>query len=316
MVHADRSSLTRPKFLAALGAAALIARPRTAHAQSAPIRFGAAGSETFDEAFYIVDGGFLTKAGLSGEASLLPNGGRIIEAVIGDSLDVGMSDTSQLANAVSHGLPLAFFAGGGLYDTNAPTTVLTVPKNSPLKDAKELEGKTIALQGLRTLAEITTREWLHQHGADPAKVSFVEMTPLAIVPGMLRGTYAAAIVSEPGYSASAADIRIFGKPYDTVAKRFYISSLYAKREFLAQNGMAKKLQQVAYATAAWANAHQDESGALLAKRLKADPELIKHTTRATFATSLDPKLMQPVLDIAVKYGLIEHPVDASTLIFK
>ena len=297
-----------------LGAtAAIAAHPPGASAQAEPLRLGAAGSETFDQAFIVVDGGFLTRAGLTGDAELLPNGGRIMEAVIGGSMDLGMSDMLQVANAVSHGLPIGFFAGGGLYDTNAPTTVLVVPKTSPMRDAKELEGKTIALQGLKTLAEISTREWLRQHGADPAKVTFVEFAPGAIVPAVMRGTVAAAMVSEPFISGSATDIRIFGKPYDAVAKRFYISSWYGKRDFIAgANG--RKVQQAIYASAVWANAHQDESGAILAKRLKIDIERVRAMTRASFATSLDPKLMQPVLDIALKYGLLEHAVDASTLI--
>jgi NitT/TauT family transport system substrate-binding protein len=322
MVHANSSSVkelragvSRSAFLASLAAAAVGSRAVAAFAQSEPLRLGAAGSEAFDEAFFVVDGGFLTRAGLSGGAELLSNGPRIMEAVLGGSMDLGMSDTVQLANAVNHGLPLGFFAGGGLYDTNAPTTVLCVPKTSPLHDAKDLEGKTIGLQGLKTLAEISTREWLRQHGADPARVSFVEMAPSAIVPTMLRGTIAAAMVSEPFVSAAGSDIRIFAKPYDTVAKRFYISSWYGKRDWLmAPGGNGRKVQQAIYAAAAWANAHQDESGAILVKRLKLDPDRVKTMTRATFATSLDPKLMQPVLDIALKYNLLEHAVDAATLI--
>jgi hypothetical protein len=34
------------------------------------------------------------------------------------------------------------------------------------------------------------------------------------------------------------------------------------------------------------------------------------------ATSLDPKLMQPVIDLAAKYKLIEKPVNAADLIYK
>ena len=311
----SRPSGSRRRFIRSLVAVALLTRPGSAFAQTAALRFGAAGSESFDESFFLIDGGFLARAGLTGEAEQLPNGPRIMDAIVGGSLDIGMSDIIQVANAVNHGIPLAFFAGGSIYDTNAPATVLCVARDGPIHTAKDLEGKTIALQGLRTLAEISTREWLRANGADPTRVSFVEMGPAVVVPTLLRGTVAAAIVSEPFVTAGGPGIRRLGKPYDMVAKSFYISAWYTKRSWLSANSAAAgKLQQAIYATARWTNANHAESAPILFKRLKLDPEQMKNLTRARFATSLEPKLMQPVLDIATKYGLLEKPVDAATLI--
>jgi NitT/TauT family transport system substrate-binding protein len=308
-------AFSRAQLLAMLGSAAITARPMIASAQTDPLRFGAAGSESFDEAFLLVDGGFLSRAGLAGDAELLTNGPRITEAILGGSMEIGMSDILQLANAVNHGFPLAFFAGGSVYNTDAPTTVLCVASNGPIRTPKDLEGKIIGLQGLKTLAEVSTREWLRTHDVDPEKVSFIEIGPALAVPTLLRGTVDAAVISEPFVSAGGDDIRRFGKPYDTVAKQFYISAFYAKRDWLVKNdAIGRKLQRAIYATARWTNTHHDESAVLLSKRLKMEPDRLKKMTRATFATVLDPKLMQPVLTIATKYGLLEKPVDASTLI--
>jgi NitT/TauT family transport system substrate-binding protein len=286
-----------------------------AAAQTTSIRFGAAGAESFDEAFYLVDQGFLRQAGMDGDVQILANGPRIMDAVLGGSMDVGMSDTIQVANAVRRGLPVAFFAGGCLYDTAAPTTRLCVAKSSTLRTAKDLEGKTISLQGLKTLAEISTREWLRRNGADPDRVNFVELGPAAAVPALGRGTVDAAIVSEPFFAAGGDQVRAFGKPFDAVANRFYISSWYAKQDWLSANAAnVVKLQRAIYDAGRWAQAHRDESGQILLKRLRLEPSLIGRMTRATFAQTLDPKLMQPVLDIALKYGLLEAPVNAATLI--
>jgi hypothetical protein len=45
-----------------------------------------------------------------------------------------------------------------------------------------------------------------------------------------------------------------------------------------------------------------------------DVERIRTMTRARFATSLDPRLMQPVLDFAYKNGALDKPVNATSLI--
>ncbi len=93
--------------------------------------------------------------------------------------------------------------------------------------------------------------------------------------------------------------------------------MFAKRDWLVQNAAAvKKFVAVVYETAQWANTHHDETAPLLASFLKLDVAQVKSTPRAAFATSLEPKLMQPVLDIALRYNVLEKPVEASTLIWR
>ncbi|HXF33443.1 MAG TPA: ABC transporter substrate-binding protein [Candidatus Acidoferrales bacterium] len=308
--------VTRARLLALMGSLPLAARPLLAKAES-PLRMGATASESFVEAYFLLDGGFANRAGLTCEVMPFTNGAQQMQAISGGSLDIGMSDMTQVANAQYRGLPFAFFAGGSVYRTDAPATLLCVAKDSPLRSVKDLEGKTVGLNGLRTLAEISTRETVRLAGGDPSKVSFVEISPSLAVPALLRGTVAAAIVSEPFITLAGTDIRRFAKPYDAVAKSFYINGWFAKQSWLSENAAtARKLTQAIYDAARWTNGHHDESAPVLVKYLKLDPEKTKNLTRATFATSLDPKLMQPVLDIAAKYGLLEKPVDAKTLIAK
>ena len=133
----------------------------------------------------------------------------------------------------------------------------------------------------------------------------------------MRGTVPAAIVGEPFFTAAGDQIRVLAKTYDTIAKRFYVSAMFAKRDWLDANAaMVRKFVAAVYETAEWVNAHHDESAPLLASFLKIDVDKVKATPRATYATSLDPKLMQPVLDIAVRYGVVEKPVDAATLVWR
>jgi len=306
---------SRARAIALFAAVPVVARARAAGAQTPPLRIGASPTEVASEPVYVVEGGALTRAGLSGQILPFTSGGQMIAAVLGDALDIGISDTLQIANAVTRNLPLAFFAGGSLYRSETPSTLLCVARNSTIRNAKELEGQAIGVNGLKTMAEISAREWLRQQGADPALLHFVEIPPPLAVPALERATIAAAIVGEPFVTAAGDRIRRFGKPYDTIAKSFYILSWFAKRDWLAQNAAAMRtFVQTVYATARWANARHDETAPILAKWLKIDVDAVRTTPRATFATSLDPRLMQPVLDIAFRYELIEKPVDATTLI--
>ena len=314
MPHLSRASALG---LIAAGAAAL---PRAARAQSAPgqLRIGSVPADTYAGGYYALDTGLFDKAGLSVQITPFANGAAMAAAVAGGSLDLGIGDATELANGVSRGIPFVLIAGGGLYSTNAPTTTLCVSKTSPIVRAADLEGQTLAVVSLVSLQSAGVKSWLAQNGADLTKIHFVEL-PFPSMPGALeRGTIAAATLSEPIMSdALNTDAKIFCKPFDAIAKQFLISDWFTTRDWLAKNGdVAKRFVGAIYDAARWANAHHDDSAAILAKYTKIDVDRIRRMNRTVCATDLQRAMVQPVLDTAFKYQALATATDASTLIAK
>lgn len=307
----------RSLALAAAGAASIALRPARALAQPAPLRVATAVGDSYASPFYALDGGFFAKHGLTVDVSLFANGGTVMQAVVGNSDDIGLADAIQLANAVARGIPLAFFAGGGLYRSDAPASILCIGKTSAIKKPKDLEGQTIAMIAMKSVTEIAMRRWMEAERIDASQVKLFEM-PGADIPGALaRGTVAAGVVVEPVLTAAlnAGDIVTFAKPFDAIAKRFYISSWFATHDWLAANaGTAAKLTAAIYDAARWTNANPGLSAPILEKYSKLDPDRVKSMTRAMMATSLDPALLQPVIDAAAEFKLIPAPISASSLI--
>jgi len=163
----------------------------------APLRVAATANDTFAEAYYAQDMGFFKKAGLNVDLQTFANGASVTTAVGGNAADVGISNPVGLAGAFSHNAPFVLIAGGGMYSSKAPTTVMCVAKDSPLKTAKEFEGKTIAVSGLKDLTQLGAVAWLAQSGADTSKMQFVEIPFAEMGPALVRGTIAAAVISEP-----------------------------------------------------------------------------------------------------------------------
>src|ERR1700722_12577572 len=127
---------TRSTFLMGLPMMALATR--AASAQTQTLRVGATANDTYAEAYYAQDQGFFTNAGLTVELTTFPNGAAISAGVAGGALDVGVSNPVQLANAIVHGVPFVYIAGGALNSTAAPTALLCVAANSPIKTARDL----------------------------------------------------------------------------------------------------------------------------------------------------------------------------------
>ena len=307
--------IARRTALSLLGASVLA--PRIATAQTAKIRIGAPASDTFAIAFFAADGGFYQRAGLDVSVAVFPGSGPVTTAVAGGALDVGLTDLVQLANAYNRGVPLAAICGGGLYTPQDSTTELCVGKNSTIRTAKDFEGQTIGVITLASISAVAVRAWLTQHGADAQKVKLVEMPFAEMAPAIARGTVAGAYLAEPVMSQVLPELRIVASPYDAIAGHFLISLWFSCNDWIANNrDTAHKLVRGIGEAAKWANAHRDLTLPMLVKYAKLDPDKTAGMRRARYETSLDPRLLQPVLDIAASYHAIEKPVAAPAVIAK
>jgi NitT/TauT family transport system substrate-binding protein len=313
-----RSNVSRSQVLALAGAGfAATLLPTKARAQAATIRIGQNATDTFGEGYYAADNGAFEAAGLKVTVSTFANGAAQAEAVAGGTIDVGLGEATELANGISHGLPFAIFAGGSLYNSTAPTTFLCVASDSPLRVAKDLEGRIIAVPSLVSLSSISVRAWLVQNGVEVAKVHFVEMPQSLMTSAVARGTIAACHIGEPSLSGAGATLRRIATPYDAIAKQFQISDWFATRDWLKANvATVKVLIGVIYQTARWANGHTDESATILAKYSKMDVDGVRRMTRTRYATGLDPRLIQPVLDTAFAFGGLPRAMRAADMIAK
>ncbi len=158
-------------------------RCRPAGAQRAPIRIGAGTGDAHMEPFYAQTLGSFKRAGLDVALTTFANPAAIAEAMAGGAIDVGLSDPLQLAQAMLRGIPFAYFAGGTLFSVATPTLVLCSGSQGAIRNAKDLERKTIAVPTVHTFVDISISEWLKQNGADPSGVKFFEMHYGEVRPG-------------------------------------------------------------------------------------------------------------------------------------
>lgn len=310
-------TLTRARLIAGLAAAASGA-PGRARAQTAPpIRLCGETNDLFGELLYGVDGQIFSRAGLTVEVALFRSAGAIVSALVGGALDVGLADALVLANAVNRGLPLVAIAGSGFYVKGDATSGLCVAKASSVQSAKGFEGQTIALATLVSEASVTTKAWLARNGADVASVRFVELPFSEMLSALQRGTVVGAYLPEPFLSQAGVEVRVVGDPPSAIADRFLVSLVVAQRAWVTQNAStSQRLVAAIYDTARWANQNHDLTAPILAKYSKIDAEVVRHVPRASFATALEPGMLQPLLDAAFTYKAIERHTDAADLIVR
>jgi NitT/TauT family transport system substrate-binding protein len=311
----------RSRFLAATSALALAAATRPARAQQGllPLRVGATANDTYAQAYFALDTGIFQRAGLAVELSTLNNGAAVAAGIAGGALDVGVSTPVQVANAVARGVPFVIVAAGALETPRVPVGLLCVARNSPLRTAKEFEGKTVAVNALKTLSEVALDLWLTQNGADVAKVHTIEIIFAEMGVALERGTVAAALISEPALSIAlkSGAVRSLLDPYAAIAPQFLISGWFSTTAFVQRSPEhIKRFQAAIYEAGRWANEHHNESAAILAKYAKMDVDIIRGMGRCPFADQLRAADIQPQLDVAVKVGMVPRAMNATEIIVR
>jgi NitT/TauT family transport system substrate-binding protein len=288
--------------------------PSVAH----PLRVGVGAADAYAEGYYAKDKGFFMKAQLDVELVSSGSGGNNATLVAANALEIGISNTVNLAVAIAHGAPFVLIAGAGLYTAKSPTTAVVVAKDSLVKSARDLTGKVVAVTALKDLTEVGVRAWLDRNGVDSRGVRFVESQMPLMPAALARGTYDAALVGEPYLSADVGtSLRVIGDAYAVLAPQFLLSNFFTTTEFLKANtALLKRFVAVMYDTARWANANHAEGSQILAKSTSFDLATLSRMTRCEYATSLDPRYIDPVLAAMYKYEAIDKRLTSADLVAK
>jgi len=205
-------------------------------------------------------------------------------------------------------------APAALYTAKEPTSVLMVALDSPFRTARDLNGKTVAVNGLKSISQLGPEIWIDKNGGDSTTAKFIDM-PFAEMPQALAThRIDAALVAEPQATAAKKEARAFANVYDAIATRFLITAWFSTTSWVSANpDQARKFAAMIYRAAAWSNAHRAQTGEVLTGVTKLDPAIVRAMPRVVFEEAADPASMKPHLDAALKYGLITKAVSPADL---
>jgi NitT/TauT family transport system substrate-binding protein len=289
-----------------------------AGAQTLPtLRVAAPPAEDVAPIYYALKAGLFTKAGIDVQLTSMSSGAAVAAAVAGGAVDIGFSSLQGLIAGHARGLPFQLIAPGGVYDDKDPYAYLLVRADSAIRSGKDLNGKTIGAPALKDLDWVASVAWMEQHGGDPKTAKFIELPSSALGPALLEGRIDAFTVGEPWVQAylDGGKMRILGKSFGAIAPTFLMTGWFATRDYIAKNQEAvAKFVQVIRDASIYAASHRAEIAPLLASYTKLDPDLIAKTIKGPSVVYLDPKLIQPMIDVAAKYHIIAQPFGAGDLI--
>jgi NitT/TauT family transport system substrate-binding protein len=293
--------------------AGLLLGSRPAFAQSAlpTVRMGTSPVDALGEPFYGADAGTWQANGITPDITYFASGANIVTAMVAGNIDVGIANPLSIAIAIARDIPLQALAPGNLITKRTAYPNVVIAKDSPLKTPKDLAGATIGVSEIGSLNYYSILSWLDSYGVAPKSVKFAELTFNEVGVALERGRIQAAFLQEPFTSRflAAGQIRLFGSTYLAIAPELSVAIWCATKAWVKNNSdTAKKLVNGIYATAKYCNTHHAETGATLIRVAKLDPATFGSVKRADYATRPDRKYLDPILQMAGKYGALPRPV--------
>jgi NitT/TauT family transport system substrate-binding protein len=311
-----QEKMTRRSALA-LTAGALLAPSLARAATASAITVAGVPEDSITPVLWAQQSGIFKRNGLDVTVQPQNSGSAIASGVAGGSYQIGKSSLTSLIAAHGRGVPLMLVAPAGLWDTNNPTIEMIVRTDSKIQKPADLNGKTIAVSSLSDLYAVSIKAWVDQNGGDAGSLKLVEMPISAVPPAIEQGRVDASALTFPQLQEAldSKKVRVIGKPYDAVAKQFLYAAWFTTKDYAQKNpevisAFARSVREAS----TYANGHHADTVPLLAKFTGIPPAELSAARRATYGTTLDPKLIQPVIDTCAKYKLIRTAFEAREFI--
>jgi NitT/TauT family transport system substrate-binding protein len=268
--------------------------------------------------FVAMEKGFFKAEGLELETVPMVGGAAIQPGVASGDLQIGWTNVISLYQAYVEGFDFKLIAGGatnvkGTNDTHA----IVVPKASAIIRAKDLEGKTVAVNTLSNIVQLMALAWLDKNGVNSSKIKFVEIPFPQMEAALVGGKIDAASVHEPFLTASTERnvTRILANNWGEVLPKFLIASWFASEKWIQKN--REVVQAFVRAINRGVDAiHADTDGTrnLMVKWAGLSVDLAGKIGVPVFEKGVSEKDLQATIDLTHKYKFISRPIKAKEVV--
>jgi NitT/TauT family transport system substrate-binding protein len=312
--------LTRRHAL--LGAAAMLAAgtPTVVRAQTlTPLRYGSTPLVDGVPIYYAAQTGMFRSEGLDVTVNKLGSTSVIAAALVGGAVEVGEVSAQPLVNAHVRGIDLQIVYPCTFHITGRPyNAAIVVAADFDYKTAKELNGTTMSSAGVGDSGWLAARVFIDANGGDSATIKFVEVPFSTVAAAIEAHRIVGGVCVDPYFSdgVKSGKIKSVGDLQAGFGPRLIQTAYAATAEYVGKNRDAcARFARVARTANEYLNTHRADFLSYTERFTGVEPA--KQTPEATFfTTNYTPKDLQPWIDAAVKYKLIDKPFDASILFAK
>jgi NitT/TauT family transport system substrate-binding protein len=264
--------------------------------------------------------GFFKEENLEIEPQLAEGGAAIVPAVVSGDYQIGFSNVTSLVIATSKNLPVKIISQGVLAGTGPDDAWdgVVVPKGSKIKEPKDFEGASVAVNTLNNIGPLVMNESMEKAGADYTKIKYVEVPFPEMNAALEAGRVDAAWEVEPAFSGGkAAGGKAIMHPYEETAPNLTVATYFASEEYIAKNtDVVEGFKRAIEKSLDYAQQNPDEVRKVIGTYTEIPPEVLDKITLPQWKADLNEPTIQMNIDLSKKFGFIEEEVSLDDMIWR
>jgi NitT/TauT family transport system substrate-binding protein len=258
---------------------------------------------------YAVQEGFMEEQGLDVEVVANPGGAANIPGVEAGDFAIAGSNVVSVLLARGQGLQVKMVSAGTFAadQPDADFSQVLVTEDSDIAEPADLNGRSVAVNTLANISEVTVRAAVENAGGQHQDIDFVEMGFPDMIPALQEGQVDAVHVIEPFLSIGLDQgLRPIVAPYAGTEPGMAIGSYFSSDAYIAENPDVVD-RFVAGITAA-GDAIADDPDAFreaLVDLADLDPEVAQAVKLPDWGGPVDTGSVELIGDLMTRYGLLE-----------
>jgi NitT/TauT family transport system substrate-binding protein len=254
-----------------------------------------------------IEQGYMADEGLKLELTAMAGGATIIPAIVGGSLDFGISNYVSVIVANGQGIKIKAFSDSAYGSKASPPFAIIVKKGSAIKTAKDLNGKKVAVNTRNGIVHVGVMEWIERNGGDPATVQYVELPFPQMPPAITNGSVDAAAPTEPFVTVSTSqDAAVLSYYLTDLRDPCAISGFISTDDWITKNrDAAAAFHRANTKGMDWVAKNDKTAREYAAKYANLDPAIAAKINLATLRSTPLVDAVQFWVDMAKKWGLLD-----------
>ncbi|MEV7649142.1 ABC transporter substrate-binding protein [Arthrobacter sp. NPDC089319] len=244
-------------------------------------------------------------------------GQALVPGVSSGQYNFGFTSTPSLLQARGKGLPLVAVSESVRSTGNVEEDHggIFVAGDSDMESAKDLEGKTVAVNQVENLHQILTEISIEKAGGDPEKVEFIEIAFSEMPAALARKQVDAVATSEPFTTiVSEEGNKRIASQFVDADPDFIAGAYFSTESFVAENGdIAAQFKAAVDKSLNFAQENPDRVRAAVTEITDIEQALVDKLILPKFASDFPTEPIQNFAGMMLDAGVVQEPIDVQGL---
>jgi NitT/TauT family transport system substrate-binding protein len=283
-----------------------------------PIKVGILPLSGLAPLWYGIEQGYFEDEGLEVTTEIGEGGAALTPAVLNNDYQFAIGEYISTMQARENNVGIQVVANltNGASSPDQHINGLSVKADSGIESVEDLAGKTIAVNGLNGIDDVTIKAILDDHGIDPTAVDFVEVPFPDMNAAVESGQVDVASQPEPFVTlGEQAGLVTILDPYYEALPGLPLGLVFGSEEWLADNPDLANAFHRALVRSIAASSDEEAMGEAIVANTDITPDLLGEMALDDWAADVDRDKLTTLANMAIHYEVLEGEPNLDELIW-